>query len=156
MLLLFNLLVFLSIISFAQEGKVPPFKMLQANGKVFKAQDLPMGKPIILIYFSPDCDHCNAVMKDLVKYAANLKKASIAMITYLPVAKVAAFIKKYSVKKYPNLYVGTEGSTFFVRNYYGLTEMPFAALYTSNGDLVSWYTKNISIQNLISKLNNLK
>ena len=38
--------------------KVPPFGMLQTNRKVFRAQQLPANKPIIIIYFSPDCDHC--------------------------------------------------------------------------------------------------
>ena len=36
---------------YAQAGKLP-FQMVQANGKVFKAQDLQIGKAIVIIYFS--------------------------------------------------------------------------------------------------------
>ena len=65
----------------AQAGKLPPFRIMQTSGKIFKAGDLPMGKPIIIIYFSPECDHCDKLMKELVKQKEEFKKASIAMIT---------------------------------------------------------------------------
>src|SRR5437016_6206191 len=51
------------------QGKVPPFRIMQSNGKVFKAEDLPFEKPILIIYFSPECDHCLTFMKDLFKRA---------------------------------------------------------------------------------------
>jgi thioredoxin-related protein len=139
----------------AQAGKLPPFRMMQTNGKVFKAEHLPMGKPIIIIYFSPECDHCEKLMKELVKRIEELKKVSIAMVTYLPVEKVLEFEKTYVLKKYSNIYTGTEGSSFFLRNYYNLTEMPFVALYSKKGDLIKWYSKEIDLKDLSTRLNRL-
>jgi thiol-disulfide isomerase/thioredoxin len=140
----------------AQSGKIPPFSMMQANGKVFKAQDLPMGKPIIIIYFDPDCDHCEKTTKELLIKMDEFKKASIAMVTYLPVDKVIEFEKKYALKKYPNIYVGTEVKTFFLRNYYRLVTMPFIALYTKNGDMVKEYRNQETLTDLSMQLKNLK
>jgi thioredoxin-related protein len=139
----------------AQSGKLPPFRMVQSNGKIFKAEDLPMGKPIIIIYFSPECDHCDKMMKDLMKRQQNFKKASIAMITYLPVDKVSKFVQQYNLNKHPNIYVGTEGTTFFLRTYYKITEMPFIALYTKNGDLIKWYTEG-ALNDLSARLQSLE
>ena len=139
----------------AQAGKIPPFRMLQADSKVFKAENLPMGKPIIIIYFSPDCDHCDKMMKELSKKSDEFKKASIAMITYLPVDKVIQFEKTYELKKYKNIYVGTEGNTFFVKNYYRITDMPFIALYKKNGDLVKEYRKEGALAEVSIQLNKL-
>jgi thioredoxin-related protein len=156
LLILLTGLLLVQTIVFAQAGKLPPFAMMQANGKVFKAEDLPMGKPIIIIYFSPDCDHCNKLMKDFIKRQANFKKASIAMVTYLPVDDVRKFVEKYNVSKYPNIHVGSEGNTFFLKNYYQLTQMPFIALYTKNGDLVRSYTNEDALADLSGKVNNLK
>ena len=149
-------LLTVSSVSFGQQGKVPPFRMMQANGKVFKAQDLPMGKPIIIIYFSPDCDHCDKLMKDFLKRTAEFKNCSVAMITYLPIDKVTKFVKDYDLNKYQNVYVGSEGNSFFVRNYYKITDMPFAALYTKNGDLIMSYMKVATLQDLSDKLKKLK
>ena len=139
----------------AQAGKLPPFRIMQTSGKIFKAADLPMGRPIIIIYFSPECDHCDRLMKELVKQKEELKKASIAMITYLPVEKVLEFEKTYSLKNYSNIYAGTEGNSFFLKNYYRLTEMPFAALYSKNGDLIKFYNKEVNLKDLSTRLNKL-
>jgi thiol-disulfide isomerase/thioredoxin len=155
-LLFFNLLLFAGSPVLAQSGKIPPFSITLADGKIFRAQDLPVGKPIIIIYFSPDCDHCDTLMKGFFGQPALFAKASVAMITYLPVDKVAAFVKKYGIRKYANIYAGTEGYSFFVRNYYGLTELPFAALYDRDGNFIQSYSKHIPLKELAGKLKILK
>ena len=149
------LLLFVATSLFAQSGKVPPFRMVQANGKIFRAQDLPMGKPILLFYFSPECDHCEKVQKAFFKQAGNFQKASVAFITFLPVDKVAKFVNDYRLVKYPNMYAGTEGSTYFVRNYYRVKDLPFVALYTKNGDVVTSFEKDINLSLLTEKLKQL-
>jgi thioredoxin-related protein len=154
-ILLLFIILFWNLNSIAQAGKIPPFSMMQANGKVFKAQDLPLGKPIIVIYFDPDCDHCEKTTKELLKKMDEFKKASIAMVTYLAVDKVVEFEKKHGLKKYPNIFVGTEGSTYFLKNYYRLTTMPYIALYTKNGDFVKEYRTEGPLTDLSSQLKNL-
>ena len=144
-----------SSVIIAQSGKVPPFQMVQANGKIFRAQDLPMGKPILLVYFSPDCDHCEKMLKTFFKQATNFQKASVAFITYLPVDRVSKFTTDYQLAKYANMYAGTEGSPFFIRNYYRIKALPFAALYTKNGDYVASYEKDVDLSSLAEKLKRL-
>jgi thioredoxin-related protein len=132
----------------AQTGKLPPFRIMQSNGKVFKAEELPFEKPILIIYFSPECDHCQAFMKEFFKRAADFKKASVVMITFLPVEDVTKFVTDNKVSKYPNIYVGTEERTFFIKNYYKIMDMPFTALYDKNGTIITTYRKAPSINEL--------
>ena len=155
-LLLLGWMISISITASSQAGKLPPFKMLLSNNKVFKAQDLPMGKPIVIIYFSPDCDHCEKLMQALLKRTAELKKASIALVTFLPIDKVSKFSSDYKLAQYPNMYVGTEGNTFFLKNYYKLVSMPFMALYNKNGDLIKMYPKEDQLDDLCTRLKQLK
>ena len=54
------------------------------------------------------------------------------------------------------MYAGTEETTFFVRNYFKITDMPFAALYTKDGDFVQSYSKEIPLNELENRLKNLK
>lgn len=140
----------------AQQGKIPPFSMMLTNGKVFKAQHLPLGKPIIIIYFDPTCDHCEKMTKELLNKSASFKKASIAMISFVPIEMVSAFEKKFGLNKHPNIYTGTEGLTYFVRNYYKITTMPFIALYTKNGNLVKEYRKEGALPDLLQQLGSLR
>ncbi|HKZ67210.1 MAG TPA: hypothetical protein VJ111_12670 [Chitinophagaceae bacterium] len=154
--LLFGLFFCSSLNVWAQSNKVPPFRMTQSNGKLFNAARLPYGKPIMLIYFSPDCEHCMVVMKEWFKKADAFKKASVVMITFLPIDKVVTFEKDFKTDQYPNIIVGTEGLSFFVRNYYQIADMPFVALYDKNGNLITSHQKNIPLNDLADNLKKLK
>lgn len=149
--------VFLIITSFtlSAQQKVPAFRMSLSNGKLFHASNLPQGKPIIVIYFSPECDHCHVLMKEWFKQAGNFRKASVAMITFLPLNSVALFEKEYNTKQHSNIITGTEGTTFLVRNYYKVLDLPFVALHDKNGNLVSTYSKDIPLNTLAAKLRQL-
>jgi hypothetical protein len=135
-----------------QSGKVPPFRMMQNGGKVFRAQDLPVGKPIIIIYFSPDCEECQALTTELIRRAGEFSGASVAMVTYLPIEYVTSFISKYKLNYYPNIYVGTEGSSLFLKGYYNIEKFPLIALYTKNGDLVKIWKQEDSLNEVSVKL----
>jgi thioredoxin-related protein len=139
----------------AQSNKVPPFRMTQSNGKLFNATNLPYGKPILLIYFSPDCDHCQVMMKEWFKKANDFKKASVVMMSFLPVDKMVSFEKSFKTNQYPNIIVGTEGLSFFVKNYYRIADMPFTALYDKNGNLITSHEKSIPLDDLADKLKKL-
>lgn len=136
----------------AQSGKLPPFSILQPNGKNFRAHNLPFEKPIIIIYFSPDCDDCLVFMDKFFKSPNDFSKASIVMITYLPIKDVAKFAVKYKIANFKNITIGTEGSSFFVKDYYEITELPFLALYDKNGNIQISYQRNISLFEIKNRL----
>lgn len=142
--------------SAAQSGKLPPFRITQANGKLFKAEDLPMGRSILIVYFSPDCDHCQAFMNELKKRQADFKKFSIVFITFLSVEKVAGFVNDYKIHQYANMYAGTEGSSFFVRHYYKIREMPYIAMYDKDGRLLCSYEKDVRWEELMARVKAVK
>ena len=134
---------------------IPPFKMTLSNNKIFNATDLPKGKPLVLIYFDPDCDHCQKLMTELFKKMNSFKKVEMVLITFKPVTEVVAFEKKYTTSKYANMRVGTEGTLFFLRNYYKLVKMPFTALYDGKGNYIYSYRDETSVDDLIKRLQGL-
>jgi len=147
------LILFVHSITYAQAGKVPPFRMVQPDGKIFKAEYLPIGKPIVIIYFSTECEECHQLIHELLTRINDLKGVSIAMITYLSVQSVSQFIAENNLAKYSNIYVGTEGSSLFVQSYYNIEKFPFMALFNKNGDLIKKYTSNeVDLTDLISRL----
>jgi hypothetical protein len=95
------------------------------------------------------------MLRDFFRQSSGFQKASIAFITYLPVDKVSKFEKEFNLVTYSNMYAGTEGTTFFVRNYYKIMVMPFVALYTKNGDLVTSYESEVNLKELVEKLKGL-
>ena len=147
--------VFISSYGYAQTKKVPPFQMVQANGTLFNAENLPLGKPIVIVYFSTDCEDCQQLTNELLVRINKLEKASIAMITYQSRDNLIQFVSKFNINKYSNIYVGTEGNSYFIANYYNVGKIPFMALYNKDGDLIKLYDKGNNIDDLIIRLKNL-
>ena len=153
----FMLIVFIvATHTICAQQKIPPFRIALSDGNQFHASNLPMGKPVIIIYFSPECDHCHVLMKEWFRRSADFKKASVAMVTFLPLTDVASFEKEYKTKQHSNVVTGTEGTRFFVRNYYKVLDMPFVALHDKNGNLISTYSKDIPLNTLAAQLRQLK
>ena len=146
-------ILFFSTAVFSQS--LPPFKMYRSDKTIFNAAELSKTKPVILIYFDPDCEHCQKLMKELFQKIDAFKKAEIIMVTFKSIDEVAAFEKLHNTQKYPNIIVGTEGVGFHLRNYYGLTTMPFTALYDKQGNLNYSYRKETMVDDLVNRLKNL-
>ena len=79
----------------------------------------------------------------------------MVFVTFKPVTEVAAFEKKYGTSKYANMKVGTEGTLFYLRNYYKLIKMPFTALYNSKGNYSYSYREETPVDDLINRLKDL-
>jgi len=149
----FSVGLFLSASVFSQS--LPPFKMYRSDKTIFNAAELPKTKPVILIYFDPECEHCQKLMKELFEKIDAFKKAEIIMVTFKSIEEVAGFEKLHSTQKYSNIIVGTEGVGFYLRNYYGLVTMPFTALYDKKGNLNYSYRKETQVDDLINRLKKL-
>ena len=142
------LITFCAAPVFSQKGKLPPFKMIRPDGSLFRAQDLPMGKPIMIIYFSPECEECQNFTEEMMNSIEDFFKASIAMVTYLPATTLPPFIANYKLNIYPNIFVGTEGNSFFLRAYYNIQRFPFIAVYSKEGNLVKAFNREPGIEDL--------
>lgn len=140
----------------AQNTRMPAFKMMLTNGKFYSAADLPKGKPVVLIYFAPDCDHCQVLLSEVFKKMEAFKKAQLVLVTFKPLSDLPLFERSYHTATYPNVKVGTEGSTYFLRSFYKLQNTPFTALYDKDAKLVYSYRKETPVDDLIKRLNNLK
>jgi hypothetical protein len=74
------------------------------------------------------------------------------MISCFSRDKVRQFVAESGQDKYSNLFVGTEGDSYLVGNYYKAGRLPFMDLYDKNGDLMEIYNKEISRNDLLLRL----
>ena len=71
------------------------------------------------------------------------------MTAFDPLPALAAFHKEYSLHKYPNIIVGRDFRYFFTP-YYEVRGVPFLALYSETGKLLTTFGNNISAEDLLS------
>jgi len=149
-ILLFFAMFFIPTSSTAQT--LPAFKIKLSNGKIFSSPEVSNKKPLIIIYFAPDCEHCQILMNGLFKKINEFKNAEILMATFESDAAVAGFVKQYQTAKYPNIKVGIEIPVFFFRTYYHLEHTPFTALFDKNHKLIVSYKDYTPLDDLIKHL----
>ena len=144
-----------SLLAQASDKLPPAFGMTMSGGRYFAAADIPKGRPVLLIYFAPDCDHCHTLMNAFFPKAKEFKEAEVIMVTFKPVSELAAFEKSYQTCLYPNIKVGTEGTTNYLRMFFKLQNTPFTALYNKEGKLVKSYRQAPSLNDLLTELKQL-
>jgi len=119
-------------------GKIAPFQIRLTNGQQFTSSQLAAG-PVVLVYFSPDCDHCQDFTKDMLKNYNVIANKQVVMVTFQNMDMLKPFVKQYSLGNYTNIKVGTEGTTYLVQRYYQIRSFPYIAIYDKKGNLVKTY-----------------
>lgn len=125
--------------AFAQVAGVPkkiaPFQIRLVSGQQYTASQMAAG-PAVLIYFSPDCEHCQSFTKDLLKNYNVVANKQVVMVTFQSMEMLKPFVSQHSLGSYPNFKVGTEGTSYLVQRYYQIRSFPYIAIYDKNGNLV--------------------
>jgi thiol-disulfide isomerase/thioredoxin len=118
---------------------LPDFKILQKDSATwFTKANLKSGKPVMIMLFSPDCEHCQLQTKDILKKIKELGDLQIVMATFQPMEKMRKFHKEYGISAYPNIHMGRDESFFFGPYYVGRS-IPFLAIYDRNRKLIKVY-----------------
>jgi hypothetical protein len=113
------------------EGRLlPSFDLLLIDSSYVNTKDIPTGKPLILIGFSPTCTHCGAEADDLLKNIDRLKDARIYFVTPFPYAQMRGFFRYFRMKRYPNVSMGRDSSDLFLP-YFKASGVPFTAVFDS-------------------------
>lgn len=134
------------------KDRVPPFTILLTNGQYFSYTELQKDKPVMLIYFAPDCDHCRDFIKQLTLGMREFTKTQIILISYFPLAKLQQFNKDFKLAKFSNIKMGTEGNSFLVPKYFKISTFPFTALFNKTGKLTATFRQPPSLEVLSNSL----
>src|SRR5579863_2480246 len=135
---------------------IPTFSMQCTNGHLFTAQDVSKTKPLLIIYFAPDCEHCQKVIHEVLTRINDFRKAQILLVSFEPISMVVTFEKDYHLGQYPNIICGTETPTFFFKDLFHLNKTPFTALYDKKGSLNISYQNETPVNDLVKHLAKLR
>jgi thioredoxin-related protein len=132
---------------------IPPYHILTTDSVYVTPTNLKHNKPVMVIYFAPDCSHCQHLMYDLKPELPKLKDVQIVMITFTPVLKaLQVFQRDFDLAKYHNITIGTEGYTYLVQKFYHVQTTPYIAIYDKYGKLFQAYDKVPKIPVLMGTL----
>ncbi|MGJ7032182.1 peroxiredoxin family protein [Niabella hirudinis] len=135
---------------YKQYKTIPSVRLLSADstGWELKAK-LQKNKPVMIMIFSPECDHCKHETEEMIKNIDKFKNIQIIMATPLPLKEMAAFAAHYKLQNYPNILVGKDYA-FALPAYYGIRNLPFHAFYNSNKQLISGFEGSMSVSTILN------
>lgn len=138
-----------SIPAHLQNLLLPDFKILLPDGKTnFYTDNLSKKKNTIIINFSPECEHCQLQIEEIIKHIDQFKETQIVMATSLPFEKMKLFYDGYQVEKYPNIIMGQD-VLFFFSKYYKNHYLPGVAVYNKKKALLNFYDGGVKTEELI-------
>ena len=121
---------------------------------VLDTKEIPKGKPLVLVYFSPDCDHCQKLTASILNHMKALKDVRFYFITCDPFDRLRVFDRYYKIDKYPNIVLGRDYA-FFYPNYINTFNTPYVEVYDKHKQLRIVFGKGTDATHLIQEINQL-
>ena len=129
---------------------IPVFELELADHSTFTQATVKKNVPLILIFFSPGCEHCQLQTEAMIKRMHDLKKYQIVMATFQPLEEVSEFNKKYQLHKYPNITIGRDGK-YALPPFFDIHNFPYLAFYNKSGQLLNTFEGNIDVDAILKR-----
>ncbi|MBS7565934.1 thioredoxin fold domain-containing protein [Mucilaginibacter sp. Bleaf8] len=157
------LFIFLSLIVIAgctqaqstKTKKLVSYRLLNTDSVYVTPAQLKKNKPVMLIYFSPDCGHCQRLIYEMQPKMKEFADVQIVMATFTSYPMIKGFYRDFGISRYPNITVGTEGYTYTVQRYYDVKTTPYVVIYDKKGNWVKDFPKQPKVEELIAVVKKL-
>jgi thiol-disulfide isomerase/thioredoxin len=138
--------------TFSEVSTLPSFNLVLIDSStIFNTRDISAGKPVILIYFSPDCEDCQAQIRSLLKNIDFLKNSKIVLLTPMPFNELKRFYISFQLTNFKNITVGEDYEYAFGK-LFKPTRFPFTAIYNGQKQLVKLYSGIIHITQIVKAI----
>jgi cytochrome oxidase Cu insertion factor (SCO1/SenC/PrrC family) len=133
---------------YQQFPTIPPFKIQLMDSTTWITKADLQKKPTWIIYFSPDCGHCQTETEEIISNIKQLEKVQIVMVASRPYTDVKNFYDHYLLRRFPNITMGIDPVRLLV-NFYKVDYTPFSALYDKKGRLIKAFKDAPKIEEIV-------
>jgi thioredoxin-related protein len=141
-----------SVPPYRKDSTIPAFTILQTDSTWFNKEALPHDKPVIIIYFRPDCSHCQLTAHEFQQKLKKFKDAFFVWASYDSVAHIKSFAEEYRLLNAKNIKVGRD-TKYYLPSFFRVKYTPFIAVYNKKGKLVQTYDGGTEPDTILQLLN---
>ncbi len=147
--------------SFAQQkidyklkgAPMPPFKIEKTSGGFFNHTMVQAGKPVMIMIFSPECDHCEHMVDSLKTLGSKIKNTQMIFVSEgRHKDAMKGFISKTGIGNIPQFQnIGTDASNliFYV---YTMKILPQITFYDNQHQLLKILDGDYSLKDVAQYL----
>jgi thiol-disulfide isomerase/thioredoxin len=138
-----------------KKAEIPSFNLLLIDSStLFNTRQIPDGRPIALVFFSPDCEHCQKETSSLLTKMDSLKNVRFYFVAIDPLERLKVFNTYYQIYRYPNITLGRDYTVFFPGFFKGATP-PYLVLYDGYKKTQAVFDGEADISRLIGMVNKM-
>lgn len=127
---------------------IPAFNLIKIpDSSNFTNNQLQKNIPTVLVFFMPDCDHCQDATKNLTAKIDKLKDVQIVMVAGMEFSAVKKFYADYKIADHPNITI-TRDPTLALPLYYKVHSIPDVYVYDKNGKYLDHFKKTIPVEEI--------
>jgi thiol-disulfide isomerase/thioredoxin len=140
---------------FRKYPTLPAFNVLEMDSTtIFNTFNIPKGRKIVLVMFSPDCSHCKRLTDKLTAGMDSLANLDFYFITpYSKMEEIQKFYALHKLAAYKNVKLVGRDTEFFSARFYELHMFPAIAVYDEQKKLIDMVEGEAPV-NYIYKLAN--
>ena len=129
---------------------MPAFNILSIDSTtIFNTYNIPTGSPTVLMFFDPDCKHCKATMKALLKGMDSIKNVQFYVFSARhDMSMIRGFANNYHLQSYPNIKVIGMDTEFFFFSFFKVRFVPDLAVYDGDKNFVKLYQGSVTVKEL--------
>ena len=75
---------------------IPAFRFARHHGEPVTNTDLPPRKPVLFVFFDPDCDHCKRAVGHMDSEVADWRAAAVYFVSMESQEKIDRFVATYA------------------------------------------------------------
>ena len=130
---------------------IPSFTVLQTDSSFTNDKKIPSNKSVVIIYFSPECGHCQITAQEFGEKMKSMKDIFFVWVSYYPLPEIKEFAKKFNLQQFNNIIIGRDPN-YTIPSYFRVKFTPFMAVYNKEHHLIQTYQQGTEADTLIRLL----
>lgn len=132
---------------------IPPFNILAVDSATWITKDdIKKNRLTLIMFFSPECEHCKHQMQDILAQFEKFKDIEIVMATFQPFEEMKTFYNYYRISEHPNIKMGRD-EKYMLPPYYKMQSLPYLALYDKKGNYITHFEGNQKVETIMNAFN---
>lgn len=133
---------------------LPPLQLLLPDSITkYTKEDIPKKKQVLIVFFSPDCEHCQHEAEEMVTHKEDFKNIQVIMVSTYPFYRLKEFAENYGLSNLKNVVIAKDPN-YFLLTFYSIHSFPYMALYNKKGGLIETMEGSRPIEKVIDAFKN--
>ena len=142
---------------YQKDSTLPEFKMLETDSATwFNSDQLPKDRPVVIVYFNPECGHCQLTAHEFLEKKDIFKDAFFVWITYrATMDEIKKFGDDAKMFDDNNIRLGKE-MKYTIVPFFSVQYTPYIAVYNESHKLLQTFDGGTDPDTIVNLLHPAK